>query len=166
MSDPTSQRKKLYVDSDIQGALVRRVLLYWLSCLLFMTVPVVIARTLADPDRLFYEHLAVIWRDYWPVLSAAVLMLPFLTYDIVRLSHRFVGPLFRLRREMARMAAGEAVEPLTFRDNDYWQDLADSFSSIVERVGQIPPAEKAPESPARRAEPFPPVRTPEPVESA
>jgi len=143
-------RKKLYVDRNIQWALVRRVLLYWLSCVLFVTIPVAISRTLANPDRLFHEHVGQVWEQHWPVFVTTLIMLPFLTYDIIRFSHRFVGPLVRLRREMEKMAAGQRVEPLAFREHDYWPDLATSFSKIVDRFQQTPPAAPTLESPPEK----------------
>jgi hypothetical protein len=134
MREPYSHRKHLFVDRDIQGALVRRVLFYWCSCLLFLTIPVVIAKTVVNPDLFFFQHLGEIWRQYWPVYVAAFLMLPFVAYDIVRVSHRFVGPLVRLRGEMKKMADGQITDRLVFRDCDYFQDLATSFCKIVDRI--------------------------------
>ena len=35
---------------------------------------------------------------------------------------------------MKQLAAGESVEPLYFREGDYWQDLAQEFNAVLERV--------------------------------
>lgn len=53
MPHARSNPKNLYVDRDIQGAVVRRILFYWFACLLFLTIPVVIA----NPELFFFEHL-------------------------------------------------------------------------------------------------------------
>lgn len=57
MPHARSHRKNLYVDRDIQGAVVRRILFYWFACLFFLTIPVVIAKTMANPELFFFEHL-------------------------------------------------------------------------------------------------------------
>ena len=163
---PKRKRKKLFVDRPIQVALLQRVLLYWFCCLLFITIPILIGRTLSDPSRLFYEQLDIVWDRYWPVFSAAALMLPFVAYDMLRLSHRFVGPILRLRREMARLAAGEAVGPLRFRDNDYWHDLTDSFSQIAERLQVVEHATCPREDLATADDTLSTETSPEPIESA
>lgn len=127
-------RKKIYVDKNVQGAIVRRILIYWISCLLFVVVPVLLARVAADPSRLFFEHFGDLWKQYWQVVPAAILILPLLLYDGLKLSNRFAGPVWRLRRVMSQMAAGEDVQEIHFRDGDYWLDLAESFNKIAIRL--------------------------------
>jgi len=53
--------------------------------------------------------------------------------DVVRLSNRFTGPLLRLRRSMRALARGEQVEPIRFRDNDFWHDFAEEFNALAAR---------------------------------
>ena len=60
-----------------------------------------------------------------PVVIVSLLLLPLVIFDMIRFSNRFVGPLLRLRRSMRQLARGQRVEPLKFRSNDLWQDLAD-----------------------------------------
>ena len=57
-----------------------------------------------------------------PFAIASFVLLPLVIIDIVRLSNRFTGPLLRMRRSMRALAQGEQVEPLKFRDADFWHD--------------------------------------------
>ena len=59
---------------------------------------------------------------------------PLVVIDCVRLSNRFAGPLHRLRRDMRRLAAGEIVEPIHFRDDDLWREFADEFNAVARRM--------------------------------
>jgi methyl-accepting chemotaxis protein len=52
------------------------------------------------------------------------------------LSNRIVGPLFRLSREMKKAAEGEAVRPIAFRKNDYFNDLAKAFNKLLVRLAK------------------------------
>lgn len=128
------KRKRLFVDPAVQGAMVWRALIYWAACLLFITLPLVIGLTLSRPDKLFYEHLGDLWLQFGPVLTCALLVLPLLLYDLVRITNRFAGPMVRLRRGMQQLAEGKHVSPIQFRDNDFWHEFAEYFNRIAERV--------------------------------
>ena len=132
-----SKRKKLYVDRKVQGVILRRFLLYGGCSLLFMILPLLIIRAILTPDRFFFENLGTIWMHYWPVFWVVLFFAIFAPFDLLRLTNRFAGPIYRLRREMDRLANGEKVKPVHFRDGDYWQDLADSFNKVVERLDAL-----------------------------
>lgn len=132
-----SQRRKFFVDSHVQGAIIVRVILYWASCVLFIAVPQIIVRTFFEPSRPFWQQFSVLWSLYWPVISATIVLVPFFIFDAIRMSNRFAGPIFKLRREMKRLAAGETVDPIRFRDGDFWRDLAIPFNQIAERLDSL-----------------------------
>lgn len=127
-------RKKLFVDKKVQGALLRRLIGYWGLCVLFVTVPLLIAQTFVEPTRFFFQQFGVLWERYWPVVCLSFALMPFVLYDAIKFSNRFAGPLLRLRRAMRCFANGEQVQPLRFRDDDYWQDLAVRFNQVMSRV--------------------------------
>jgi hypothetical protein len=68
---------------------------------------------------------------------ALVVLLPLVLYDVVAMTNRFAGPVYRLRRSLAALAAGERVAPLQFRENDYWRELADEFNAVVAYVDEL-----------------------------
>ena len=142
------KRRKLFIDPDVQGAMVRRALIYWFACVLFITLPFVIGRTLIEPRKFFFEDIHELWGRVGPVLICAGLALPLLIYDMIQLTNRFAGPMFRLRREMKNLANGDPVRRVKFRDNDFWLEFANYFNQIADRVKQ---AEEA----AAKAEPAP-----------
>ncbi len=129
-----SQRRQFFVDSPVQGAIIVRVILYWASCVLFIAVPQILLRTFFEPSRPFWEQFSILWSEYWPVISATAVLVPFFIFDAIRMSNRFAGPIFKLRREMNRLAAGEKVAPIRFRDGDFWHDLTVPFNQIAERL--------------------------------
>jgi signal transduction histidine kinase len=89
---------------------------------------------LTGPARPPWKHFDAMWFHYGPALIASILLLPLIVVDIVRMSNRFVGPLVRLRRSMRQLAQGEHVEPITFRDDDFWKEFADEFNAVLARV--------------------------------
>jgi nitrogen fixation/metabolism regulation signal transduction histidine kinase len=54
--------------------------------------------------------------------------------DFVQFTNRFAGPVLRLRAAMRQVARGEAAPPLSFRDDDFWQELAADFNRIAARL--------------------------------
>ena len=128
------KRKRLFVDLEVQGALLRRVLVYLGCCGLFMLLPILIGRAIADPQHLFFENLGPFLRRYGMFFTCILLMLPLIVYDILKLTNRFAGPVFRLRRELRKLAEGEKVDPLKFRNSDYWSDIVPAFNAVLQRL--------------------------------
>jgi hypothetical protein len=130
------KRNQMFVDRKVQGTVVARTTLYWLLSLLTIFLSVICWRIVTGPARMFYTHLDEMWFLYSPVLIALVLLLPILVFDMVAISNRFAGPMVRLRRAMRQAADGETVEPVVFRDNDFWREFADDFNRLLSRLQQ------------------------------
>jgi len=139
-----AMRKQLFVDPKVQGALVGRAVLYWVVCIITITLMLLCWRIVTGAARPIYTHFSDMWFFYGPAIVASFVLLPLIVVDIVRLSNRFTGPMLRLRRSMRALARGEHVEPIEFRDTDFWQDFADEFNQLLVRV-QGPPREEASE---------------------
>jgi hypothetical protein len=134
--NPKELRKRLFVDPKVQGALVGHVVLYWVIWAVTISLMLLCWQIVTGPARLFYTHLDDMWFHYGPALVASFLLLPLVIIDIVRLSNRFTGPMLRLRRCMRQLARGEAVEPIHFRDGDFWQEFAQEFNEVLAKVQQ------------------------------
>lgn len=134
MSSTKNIRKQLFVDPKVQGALVCRVVLYWIVCVVTITLMLLCWRIITGPARMFYTHFDDMWFHYGPALIASFLLLPLVIVDIIRLSNRFAGPMVRLRRSMRALARGEQVSPIEFRGNDFWRDFAAEFNAVAARV--------------------------------
>ena len=132
MSHPN--RKKTFVDPKVQGALVRRLVLHWFT---FIAVAALVAfglQMMSNPFRSAREHAQQLWWTHGPFLLVLFFMLPVFILDTIKLSHRFVGPIYRLRNTIRGLANGEPYRPLQFRDFDFWRGLADDFNRMIERV--------------------------------
>lgn len=145
MTSKKSLRKHLFVDPKVQGALIWRSFLYWCMCMAAVAMMLLCWRILTGPARLFYLHLDDMWYFHGAALIASAFVLPVIILDIIRWSNRLVGPMLRLRRSMRELARGEHVEPLRFRDTDFWHDFAEEFNAVVARVqGESPESHESP----------------------
>ena len=64
-----------------------------------------------------------------------------MTYDAIRFAHRLVGPLYRFRKTMQAIAAGEQVAPVQLRKGDLLVGFQDDFNEhalgILEKQGYV-----------------------------
>ena len=129
-------RRKVFIDRPIQTALLLRATLYWAVCLLVQVLMIAFFAVVTSSPDTFYANLDELWAHLRLSLVAAALVLPLLLIDIVKLSHRWVGPVFRLRTSLQALSRGEPVTPIRFREGDFWQELAGDFNVISAELAQ------------------------------
>ena len=133
-----AKRGKLFVDKKVQGAIVKRIVLHWLgfiACCFFVVMTLQLL--LGNPELTWLEHAQTVWTDYALFLLLMLVLLPSFVWDSVRMSHRFAGPVVRLRRFLNELGEGKEVGNLKFRDHDFWMDISDSFNRVNDRVKQL-----------------------------
>ena len=125
-----------YIDPQVQGTLWKRLALHWVA---FSAVAAVLALGLewmSDPFRSFGQVARETWWNYSPLLLALLFLVPVFVYDAIRMSHRFAGPVYRLRQVIRSLADGTQPTKVEFRDNDFWKDMAGDLNRVIERVRQ------------------------------
>ena len=129
-------RKKFFIDRGVQGALTKRILLHWLMFLAvsFVVLPLWQLILSGDLLRPFSQGFVDAWVYSAPVFVILLALLPAFVWDAVTLSHRFAGPMYRLRGALRSLGQGEDVRPVKFRKGDFWQDVADDFNAVLERI--------------------------------
>ncbi len=148
------RRGKLFIDIKVQGALVIRVLMYWFYCLLAVALLLACWTVFNERAETSGELFRAVWMQYGPALVATFLLLPIVLLDCLRFSNRFAGPVYRLRQTLRQLAAGEEIQPVKLRKDDFWHEFAAEFNAAVVERQPLPPAESAePKEPAA-AEPL------------
>lgn len=125
-----STRQQFWIDRPVQGVLIGRVLLYWAIGISYLGISAAIFQYNQQPNLSIGEHLTVLGGQFGPWIPSIVFILPLVMFDIVRLSNLFVGPIYRLRKHLDTMAEDPDCPPLSFRDGDYWQELAVPINSM------------------------------------
>ena len=130
-------RRRILIDSGVQGTLVRRTALYAAATAIYLFVIFILSDTLSHPKEPVSESLlrcldeAIFWAP------GLMLLAPLFAYDLINISNRFVGPMFRLRRELRRLANGETVGPMFSRQGDFWADASESFNRLREELVEL-----------------------------
>jgi len=130
------RRKRLIADLQVQGALAVRAVLYWLLCLVTIGTLMLVAQLLAAPLTPMNQQLAELWSHFRPMALTSLLLLPIVLFDLLLLTNRFAGPVFRLRRAMHDLAQGKSVRPIRFRKGDFWPQVGNDFNIIAGRLRQ------------------------------
>lgn len=132
--DSVLLRQQLLIDEHVQGSLLRRTALYSCACAVYLIVILVFTESMSHPEEPLLASLIRCLDEaiYWA--PGLMLLAPVIAYDMLRVTNRFAGPFFRLKREMRRLIDGESKVPLSFRDGDYWFDAADIFNQIRDEM--------------------------------
>jgi len=127
-------RRQVMIDQRVQGALIGRVILYWFvsqaAVLLGYTVWCLKTSPGGEPTTAVVSRVA----GLVPAMLGACLLLPLVIADILRVSNRFVGPIWNLRNAMKRVEMGDQIRPLQLRRKDYWHDLLRQFNRLLTRL--------------------------------
>src|SRR6478672_3547593 len=105
------QRKRLWIDPRVQGSLIRHVVGYWVSCVLtveLLNLTWEIATAPTQPGFFAYLLQYDIGSAAGRLAVSGLLLLPIL-FDMLRLSNRFAGPVFRMQRVVRKIAEGGPV---------------------------------------------------------
>ncbi|MEM0924803.1 MAG: hypothetical protein AAGJ83_02075 [Planctomycetota bacterium] len=133
-----SKRHRYLVDSKVQWALIRRLLMHWsLALLSLITISVFVQLLYRSEGRTFAEAFVLSFRMQLPLLGIMFMLMPVFVWDMVKLSHRFAGPMLRLRGVINELAHGGEAAPIRFRPNDFWQETADDFNQFYGRYAEL-----------------------------
>ena len=129
-----TRRSTILIDQKVQGALLLRTVVYWLYCLLSVSTLVFVWDVCFGPPRPLGTIVHHLLGNYAPALVGSLILLPIVLVDMIRFSQLFVGPAYRLKTAMDRVADGEPVDRLVLRQNDFWSDMASSFNRLLART--------------------------------
>jgi hypothetical protein len=115
----------------VQGALARRIILHWLVFLAVGSLVAFILQVLSNPFRPISAHAREMWWTHGPFLLVLAFLLPVFVVDTIKLSHRFAGPIYALRRALREIAQGDKPRRLKFRKRDFWHGLADEYNAVL-----------------------------------
>ena len=116
----------------IQGALVARLITQCVAFAVLMSLMSLWMQYAFNPLQ-DDAH----WRQQVNITLAScvlvsICLLPIFIRDSLKFSHRFTGPILRFHQQVRKVGL-ENTQPITLRNEDFWQDLADDFNRMVER---------------------------------
>ena len=129
-----NKRKKYFIDRKVQGALIRRMMWHYAIFLVTCSAFAFLLQFLANPMDSFQSHVDKLRMTQGPFLVVALFILPIFIRDTIKLSHRFVGPILRVRNTMQQAGRGDNTALVKLRPGDFWIDLADDLNGLLTRM--------------------------------
>ncbi len=131
------KRTRLWVDPEIQSRLLMRLGVYQVVFALMLVhvgfaIEVIQHLVQGEGSTMAGSQYLDYLRQQKSILVALVLLTPVLFYDLLKFSHRIVGPLVRCRRVMLEMAAGKRVEAFRPRKHDLLREFFEAFNVLIQ----------------------------------
>lgn len=154
-------RTKLLVNWSVQGIILRRLAVHLVTFMAAISTLLMVfwmyqrnaAQAAFWPGA---EPLDAFWYRAVPFASASLALLPLIVWDMLRISHRIAGPLYRFEQVMEKFEATGQLEEANLRDNDLLRDFCSRFNSFVTVMhdrypetqnGAVPVSHEAPQGP-------------------
>ncbi|MBX3440077.1 MAG: hypothetical protein KF861_21485 [Planctomycetaceae bacterium] len=136
-SSPTHRRSRWFVDPQLQGTVVKRILLHWLAFLAMGTFVAVVVRVLTNPTvPLAQQWDEMIWA-FGPFLITMLALLPVFVMDTIKLTNRYAGPFVRFRTHLRALVEDKHPGPIRFRDGDHWRETESSLNLLLMEIEQL-----------------------------
>ncbi|TWU26518.1 hypothetical protein Pla52o_03710 [Novipirellula galeiformis] len=132
-----STRRYVVADGHVQGAILRRVGLYAFAAILYYCVVFCFTVFGSHPEGTVTDQILLCLDDAISWIPGLLVILPIAAYDLLATTNRFAGPICRLRGELQRLIEGQSPQPLNFRENDHWTDIAELFNQVREELLEL-----------------------------
>jgi hypothetical protein len=148
MSQTRTKRRTTIFDPEVQGSVIRKITIHWMIFFGCNVLALLIwVRLFEQPDATWEQTFSDTLYRFLPFFVVTLALIPAFVWDTLKLTSRFAGPILRLKEALAEASQGRTVPPLRFRDNDFWQEIAENFNLLMERRDteqtDAPPAEHA-----------------------
>ncbi|PLX79532.1 MAG: hypothetical protein C0616_10990 [Desulfuromonas sp.] len=130
-------RKKFIIDWKFQA----KYFLYSITLLLSYTVlfaailfiPPILGLSGGDlPERTEAARAMLnLHQSVWPAIGLVILILSAISFF---LTHKIAGPVYRIKKEIAKISAGDLGITIKLRKRDDLRDLAESLNQLVDEM--------------------------------
>ncbi len=126
----------MFVDSSLQGSLIRRILLHWVSFVAAGTLIACALRWMTHPTLPLSIQAGEMFAQFGPFLITMLAMLPIFVIDTMKITNRFAGPFVRFRQNLVSLRGGES-DRVTFRGGDFWHDTEEDLNAIIDELASL-----------------------------
>ena len=137
MQRSIKQRRKYFVDPQVQGAILRQAACYWLYGSVTYTLVVFVYRIVPHWLSGAGVDSGTIWHHLAPMVFSSAVLFPIVMFSAVRFSHRFVGPMNHFRQILRQLSRGETAPLVKLRRNDFWRDVANELNQVSARLSEV-----------------------------
>jgi hypothetical protein len=128
------KRSQLLIEPSVQRTLIRHAIGYWLCCALTLEFLNLAWQISTGPEqRSFWAYLLSqsLLESCVRLALGTTLVLPFVIWDMLKLSNRFAGPIYRMRRALREVAEHGRTGTVHLRKDDFWHELAEELNAAL-----------------------------------
>lgn len=147
-------RKSYYVNRRVQGGVLSRFCMYWIVYHFVLWHAMILFQFVSRREQLFEQFTqggvatatpmqsfadlyGTFAAEHYSLLVCAALVLPFLLWDVLKMTHRIAGPLVRFQHALRDLAAGRRIRRIELRDGDLLTGFQDVFNEYLEKIDRI-----------------------------
>ena len=138
-------RLKKMVNWSVQGPIILRLLTHVLAynvatlCLLLLVYSLRLSLAAIAETPVPVTH-PTFWQQAAPVTVCMIVMMPFMVWDLMKLSNRIAGPLFRFESLMKEFQQSGTLGLATLRKGDLLEDFESNFNRFAEKLHALHPS--------------------------
>lgn len=130
------KRKRLLVNWTVQGPILRRLCVHLVTFVAAMSSLLMIFWMIQGSAvhaivGKFEEPLHTFWYRAVPFISASLALLPLIVWDMLRITNRLAGPLYRFEQVMRDFEETGKLDKAKLRDNDLLTEFCSRFNNFV-----------------------------------
>jgi hypothetical protein len=132
-------RLKKLINWTVQGPIVTRLMVHFFSyniatVFLLLVVYGVRGSLAAVTDQPLESTQMSFWQQASPVVICMFVMMPFMIWDLLKLTNRIAGPLFRFESLLKEYSKTGTLPLAVLRDGDLLTDYQRQFNDFVQAL--------------------------------
>ena len=128
------RRQLRKVNPALRNAIAIKVITHYFVFVLFGSVAGIAIQYCMNPQESWSSRMSSLMSGGGSFLIAFVLLAPSFILDMVKMSSRIAGPIFKMTRTLNAIADWATPEKLLFRKNDFFGELAAAFNRGITRA--------------------------------
>ena len=137
-------RLKKLINWTVQGPIVRRLMVHFFAynfavVFLLLVVYGVKGALASISDAPAITAPVTFWQQASPVVICMLVMMPFMIWDLMKLTNRIAGPLFRFECLLKEFNQTGKLKPAVLRDGDLLTDYQAQFNKFVQLIHEAYP---------------------------
>ena len=132
-----NKRRKKYLGTTLQNKLL--IVIFGSAVIpaviigicMYYLIFTLLALQMVIPELIVYNLVPVLHKINLIIAIAVPIILLLIWFIALELSHRIVGPVYRLERELDERIAGVKSGPIKLRNNDEFKGLAEKLNSLI-----------------------------------
>ncbi|MCA9062654.1 MAG: hypothetical protein KDA96_06330 [Planctomycetaceae bacterium] len=154
---PKRLRLKKIVNWKVQGPFIWRLVLHFFAYNaavlgLLLAAWGIQTAVAAVTDSPVVPHVPTLWERIAPLAIAMAVMTPFMIWDLMRITNRVAGPLYRFECLLNEFVESGRISHARLREGDLPTDFQKKFNEFVEAMHGLYPETVPEKQPAAKSE--------------